>query len=204
MHLTQLFWQSQPTLVRLYILFLSYVLCITTVRWIQLSWRLYSRATPRRFLTPKEMLKSNLTPRAVAKSALAGVAVVQADTGSLDSSFDASESRRALVDVDTEFRQMWNRCRNYVSGAKRIIIFILLLGFFVAFHETIPTYRRTFDNSNQLGSSAAVETIDQTLWRLSLAFLMAAFIQLGIMIFEPILNDRKSLWESSCAKLWTK
>lgn len=187
-------WMAQGWLVRLFILYLLSVVCISLIRSIRLAWRLHS-FPGRKPVSLQEISDGVVSGEMLAQSALSNKvlwkSVLEAGRRELSGTLQLADSR---------FTYLWDLCCIDVKSIRRSIHLILLLSSTLVLWTLFPTWEAGHQGRTT-GTWALFHAIDLTFAWLGLALFVCSFLYALYSRFEGTMMRRKASWSYLRARL---
>lgn len=191
----QIFWTVQPTHVRLFELYLAWLLAGTMFRAMRIGRQLYGISAAR--AAAPDIAGGRAEPDLLATSAIAGK--VPRETAALQLQRLNYAEREAALNMmeraDIKFRYLSDSISNRFAWMRRTVMLTLFLLSLVLAYGGLTTYGDICNNSKLTGSECFLATIGQLLVRLIMGLSVCAIVYAIRSGLEDVLQDRKTKWE---------
>jgi hypothetical protein len=207
-----LYWASQPTHVRLFLLYLFGVAAVGVVNAVKLARLLYSIPGQRAGISFEEMIFKDVGAKdALAESALGGRGLAYMsleawhnETQSAILKIDGSQVLRRVEAAGNRFDYLWGGCHADVTALRRASTPVLLLSLLVVVYGAFPTFHDFCNNSKLVPLDCLILTLDQLLTRLALGLGCCLALHLAANWFDRALIRRKTRWKYFSESLKTE
>jgi hypothetical protein len=156
---------------------------------------------------PEDVLKGDVDPDLLAKSALAGRSPCKAVLRKADGVAFLKEGvrmQKALYSLrlaECRFSYFWDRCYADVDSSRRASLLTFLLSLVTVVYGALPIYFGLFNGSNRRGSDCLFDTVQRLLAILTVGWSFCAVLYLESSFFARVLAKRKIGWEYVCTRL---
>jgi hypothetical protein len=199
-------WPSQPTHVRLFLVYLAVIVCMALAYSLILTSRLYSLRS-RITVSLRTLSGGTLSAELLAEYALANrVRLGPLEEGShapgvATHASDELPASSILLSAENKFQYLWEICDAKIEMIRRLSVLTFLLSFLTVIYGAYPTFIAEFGSGNITGSLALYNSINALLYRLALGLCIGAFLYSLFTLFKGAIERRRTCWNYFCAKL---